>query len=95
MDWFLAAATGRDARRDALLDQHITDFVAVIPLIPHHRCRRRQVFEQHISTSEVTTLPLTQVESQGTTFAVADPMELAGHAPLGTINQAGGYYPPC
>ncbi len=27
-------------------------------------------------------LPLTQVESQGTTFAVTDPMELAGHAPL-------------
>ena len=95
MDWFLAAATGRDARRDALLGQHLTDFVPVIPLIPHHRCRRRQVFEHHIGTGEVTALPLTQVESQGTTFAVADPMELAGHAPLGTINQAGGYYPPC
>ena len=35
MHWFLAAATGRDA----LLDQHLTDFVPVIPLIPHHRCR--------------------------------------------------------
>ncbi len=23
MHWFLAAATGRDARRDALLDQHL------------------------------------------------------------------------
>ena len=54
----------------------------VIPLIPHHRCHRRQVFEQHISTGEVTALPLAQVESQGTTFAATDPMELAGHAPL-------------
>ena len=82
MHWFLAAATGRDARRDALLGQHLTDFVPVIPLIPHHRGRRRQVFEHHIGTGEVTALPLTQVEPQGTTFAVADPMELAGHAPL-------------
>ncbi len=30
----------------------------------------------------ITTLPLTQVGSQGATFAVADPMERAGHAPL-------------
>ncbi len=81
--------TGRDARRDALLGQHLTDFVPVIPLIPDHRCHRRQVFAQHISTGEVTALPLTQVESQGTTFTVTDPMELAGHAPLGTTNQAG------
>ncbi len=58
VDWFLAAATGRDA----LLGQHLTDFVAVIPLIPDHRCHRRQVFEHHISTGEVTALPLTQVE---------------------------------
>ena len=90
MDWFLAAATGRNVRRDALLGQHLTDFVPIIPLIPHHRCHRRQVFAQHISTGDVTALPLTQVESQGTTFAVADPMELAGHAPLGTTNPAGG-----
>ncbi len=34
MDWFLAAATGRDARRDALLDEHLTDFVPVIPSYP-------------------------------------------------------------
>ena len=39
MDWFLAAAT----EQDALLGQHLTDFVPVIPLIPHHRGRRRQV----------------------------------------------------
>ncbi len=43
MDWFLAAATGWNAKCDALLGQHLTDFVPVIPLIPHHRCRRRQV----------------------------------------------------
>ena len=86
MHWFLAAATGRDA----LLGQHLTDFVPVIPLISHYRGHRRQVFEHHISTGEVTALPLTQVESQGTTFAVTDPMELAGHAPLGATNQAGG-----
>ena len=82
---------GRNAKRDALLGQHLTDFVPVIPLIPHHRGRRRQVIEHHISTGEVTALPLTQVESQGTTFAVTDPMELAGHAPLGATNQAGGH----
>ncbi len=62
-------------------DSIITDCVPVIPLIPHHRGRRRQVLEEHISSSEVTALPLTQVELQGTTFAVVDPMELAGHAP--------------
>ena len=91
MDWFLAAATRRDAKPDALLGQHLADFVPLIPLIPHHRSSsRRQVLEHPISTSEVTALPLTQVEPQGTTFAVADPMELAGHAPLGATNQAGG-----
>ena len=93
MHWFLAAATGRDAKRDVLLGQHLTDFAPVLPLIPHHRGRRRQVFEHHIGTGEVTALPLTQVESQGTTFAVTDPMELAGHAPLGATNQAGGTPP--
>ena len=91
MHWFLAAATGRDARRDALLDQHLTDFVPVLPLIPHHRGRRRQVLAHPISTGEATALPLTQVEPQGTTFAVADPMELAGHAPL--VHQSGGGTP--
>ena len=34
-------------------------------------------------------LPLTRVESQATTFTVIDPMELAGHAPLGATSQAG------
>ncbi len=77
MDWFLAAATGRNARRDVLLSQHLTDFVPVIPLIPDHRGSRRQVFEHHIGTGEFTALPLTQVEPSGTTFAVADPMERA------------------
>ncbi len=85
VDWFLAAVTGRDA----LLGQHPTDFAATLPLIPDHCCHRRQVFAQHISTGEVTALPLTQVESQVTTFTVTDPMELAGHALLGTTNQAG------
>ena len=47
------------------------------------------VLAHPIRTGEVTALPLTQVESQGTTFAAADPMELAAHAPLGTTNQAG------
>ena len=90
MDWLPAAATGRDARRDALLDQ--LDFVPVISLIPNHRSSR-WLFEHPIRASEVTVLPPTQVEPLGTTFAVADPMELAGHAPLGATNQAGA--PPC
>ncbi len=65
-------------------------FCSCHTLDPHHRCRRRQVLEHHISTGEVSALPLTQVEAQGTTLAVTDPMELAGHAPLGATNQAGG-----
>ena len=93
MDWFLAAATGRDTSRDALLGQHLTDFVTSIPLIPHHRGHRWQVFEHHIGTGEVTALTLTPVESQVTTFTVTDHMELAGHAPLGATNQAGGTPP--
>ncbi len=68
MHWFLAAATGWKARRDALLGQHLTDYVPVLPLISHHRGRRRQVFVYPIGTGEVTALPLTPVESQGTTF---------------------------
>ena len=40
MDWFLAAATGRNARRDDLLGQHLADFVPVIRFIPDHRGRR-------------------------------------------------------
>ena len=69
--------------------QHLTDLAPVLPLIPHHRGRRRQVFEHPISTGEVTALPLAQVQPQGTTFAIAEPMELAGHAPLGSTNHAG------
>ena len=84
MDWLLAAATGRDA----LPGQHLGDFVAVIPLLPNHRGGRRRVLEHPISTSEVA-LSLTQVEPSGTAFAVADPMERAGHAPLGATSQAG------
>ena len=94
MDWFLGAATGRDARRDALPGQHLADFVAVIPLIPHHRSSRRQVFVYPISTSEVTALPFSQVQLRKTTFPVANPMELAGHAPLGAAHQR-GFRPPC
>ncbi len=90
MDWLLAAATGRDARRDALLGQHLTDFVPVIPFIPNHYGRRRQVLEHHISTSEVTVLSLTQVEPQGTTFAVADPWSLLVMPPLAPPIRWGG-----
>ncbi len=82
MDWFLAAATGQDARRDALPGQHLADFVAVIPLIPHHRSSRRQVFVYPISTSEVTVFPFSQVQPQRTTFPVANPMSLLVMPPL-------------
>ena len=83
-----AAATGRNARRDALLGQHFTDFVPVISLIPHHRGHRRQVFAQHISTGEATALPLTQVESQGTTFYCHRPHGACWSCPLGATNSA-------
>ncbi len=90
MHWFLAVAAGWTARRDVLLGQHLTDVVPVLPLLIHHdRGRRRQVFAHPIRTGEVPALPLTPVESQGTTFTVTDPMELAAHAPLGATNQAG------
>ena len=54
----------------------------------------RQILQHPISTGEVTALPLTQVQPSGTAFAGADPMEPAGHAPLGATNQA-GIRPPC
>ncbi len=59
MDWLLAAATGRDARRDALPGQHLAGSVPLIPLTPNHRTSRWQVLEHPIITSEVTALPLT------------------------------------
>ena len=93
MDWFLAAATGRDARREALLDQHLTDFVPVLPLIADHRGRRRQVLAQHISTGEATALPLTQVESQGTTFYCHRPHGACWSCPP-WCHQSGGGHPP-
>ena len=58
MDWFLAAATGRDVRWDALLEQHLAVLVAILPLIPDPCGRRRQVFVQHIGTGEVTAIAL-------------------------------------
>ena len=82
MDWLRAAATGRDARRDALPGQHLADCVPVIPLIPNRRSSRRQVFSTPSAPVKSLHCPLTQVEPSGTTFAVADPMERAGHAPL-------------
>ncbi len=93
MDWLRAAATGRDARRDALPGQHLADCVPVIPLIPNHRSSRRQVFSTPSAPVKSLHCPLTQVEPSGTTFAVPDPMERAGHAPLDATNQAGA--PPC
>ena len=91
MDWFLAAATGWNARRDALLGQHLTDFVPVILLIPDHRGRRWQVFEHHISTGEVTALPLTQVESQEATLLPQTPWSLLVMPPW--YDQSGGGAP--
>ena len=89
MDWFLATVT----RRDALLGQHLTDFVLVIPLIPDHRCHRRQVLAQHTSTGEVTALPLTQVESQGTTLYCHRAHGACWSCPP-WYNQSGGGHPP-
>ena len=54
MGWLLAAATGRDARRDALLGQHLAES----PITAAAGGR----FEDPMSTSEVAALPLTQVE---------------------------------
>ena len=87
MDWLPAAATGRDARRDALLDQ--LDFVPVISLIPNHRSSR-WLFEHPIRASEVTVLPPTQVEPLGTTFAVADPYGACWSCPPWCHQSGGG-----
>ena len=66
MDWLLAAATGRNARRGALPGQHLADSVPPIPLTPNHRSSSRwQVLVYPISTSEVAALPLTQVGRRG------------------------------
>ena len=92
MDWFLAATTGQDARGDALLRQHLTDFVPVIPLIPNHPGRRRQSLSS-TSAAVKSLLAPAQVEPQGTTFAVAEPVELAGQPPWCATNQAGGTPP--
>ena len=82
MGWLLAAATGRDARRDALLGQHLAES----PITAAAGGR----FEDPMSTSEVAALPLTQVGSRvGDHLCCEDPMELAGHAPLGATDQAG------
>ena len=42
----------------------------------------RQVLAHHISTGEVTALPLTQVESQGTAFTIINPWSLLVMPPL-------------
>ena len=94
MHWFLAAATGRDAGRDALLGQHLTEFVPVLPLIPDHRGRRRQVFVYPIRTGEATALPLTQVEPQGTTFYCHRHHGACWSCPPCATNPA-GVTPPC
>ena len=82
MHWFLAAATGRNAKRDALLGQHLTDFVSILPLIPHHRGRRWQVFEHHIGTGEVTALPLRRWSRRGPPLLSQTPWSLLVTSPL-------------
>ena len=91
MDWFPAAATGWEARRDALLGQHLTDCVPVLPLIPHHRGRRRQVFAHPIRTGEVTALPLLRWSRRGPPLLSQTPWSLLSCPPW-CHHQAG--YPP-
>ncbi len=79
VDWFLAAGTRRAARRAALLDQHLTDFVPVIPLIPHHRGRRRQSLRNTSAPVKSLHYLLMQVEPQGTSQT---PLSLLVMSPL-------------
>ena len=92
VDWSPAAATGRDGRRDALLGQHLTDFVPVIPLIPHHRGRRWQ----SLRTPSAPVKPLHCPSSGG---VAGD--HLCCHRPHGACwscppwcHQSGGGHPP-
>ena len=80
---------GGDVRRDALLGQHLTDFVPVLPLIPHHRGRRRQVFAHPIRTGEVTALPLLRWSRRGSPLVSQTPSSLVVMPPLGPTSQAG------
>ncbi len=84
---------GVGARRNALLDQHLTDFVAVIPLIPHHRGSRRQVLAHPIRTSEVTALPLRRWSCRGPPLLSQTPWSLLVIPPW--CHQPGGDHPPC
>ena len=85
---------GAGCKRDALLGQHLADFVPVIPLIFNHRGRRGQSLSTLSAPVQSLHCPSYKVEPQGTTFAVADPMELAGLPPSpGATDQAGGTPP--
>ena len=95
MDWFLAAATGRDARRDALLGQHLTDFVAVIPFIPHHRCRRRQVLEHPIAPAKSLHCPLLRWSRRGPPLLWQTPHGACWSYPPWDDQSGGGAPPLC
>ncbi len=89
MHWFLAAATGRDARRDALPDQHLTDFVPVIPLIPNHHGSRRQSLSNTSAPAKPLHCPSRRWSRRGPPLLWQTPWSLLGHTPLGATNQAG------
>ncbi len=93
MHWFLAAATGRDARRDALMDQHLTDFVAVIPLIPHHRGRRRQSLRTPSAPVKSLHCPSRRRSRREPPLLWQTPWSLLVMSPW--YDQSGGGHPPC
>ena len=88
MDWLLTAATGRDARRDALLGQHLVDFVPVISLIPNHRSSR-WLLEHPTSASEVTALPSRRWSRRGPPLLWQTPWSLLVMPPLLRLDAVG------
>ncbi len=89
MDWFLAAATGRDARGDILLDQHLTDFVPVIPLTPHHRGRRWQSLRNTSAPVKSLQCPSRRWSRRGPPLLSQTIRSLLLMPPLATTNPAG------
>ena len=68
------------------------------PCCCHHPCRPSRLLpgevpQQHISTSEVAALPLTQVKPYKTLFLVPYHRSFAGRSPLGVTDQSRGSAP--
>ncbi len=76
MHWFPAAATGRDARRDARLDKHLTDFVPITVAAGGRSLRTPSALVKSLHC------PSLRWSRRRPPLLPQTPLELAGHAPL-------------